>query len=98
MPHRHSSAQASLAHAPITPTARPPERRKPVAAPATDGLTQEQLSTLHTLEQFHWRLQFVRRPLFKAPIPVLMDRAETRHVVIQEDGSLDENPTLVLRR
>ena len=53
--------------------------------------------TLEALEIFQWKLAFVRRPLFQAPIPVLFDRDHTRHVVIQEDGTLDESQSLVLR-
>ncbi|PBS13911.1 hypothetical protein CMZ82_03370 [Lysobacteraceae bacterium NML93-0792] len=56
-----------------------------------------QLVTLEALEIFGWRLAFVRRPLFQAPIPVLFDRDGTRHVVIRDDGTLDEHPTLKLR-
>uniref|UniRef100_UPI0028C48D4D hypothetical protein n=1 Tax=Pseudoxanthomonas sp. TaxID=1871049 RepID=UPI0028C48D4D len=71
--------------------------------PATDaealraGLTPAQLMTLEALEIFQWRLAFVRRPLFQAPIPVLFDRGDTRYVVIEEDGTLNEQPTLTLR-
>lgn len=81
--------------------ARTPERR--AAAPAGDpaklraGLRPAQLVTLEALEIFRWRLAFVRRPLFQAPIPVLFDQDGTRHVVINEDGTLDEHPTLRLR-
>lgn len=80
---------------------RAPERRK--GAPALDddtlraGLTPEQRATVDTMEAFHWRLGFVRRPLFKAPIPVLFDREGKRYVVVREDGTIDENPTLKLR-
>lgn len=86
-------------HTPAAPTPRTPERRK--AAQDADalrvGLTPAQLMTLEAMEIFHWRLAFVRRPLFQAPIPVLFDRGDTRYVVIEEDGTLNENPTLVLR-
>lgn len=55
------------------------------------------LMTLEALEIFHWRLAFVRRPLFRDPIPVLFDRDDSRYVVIQPDGTLDESGTLKLR-
>jgi hypothetical protein len=77
------------------------ERRKTAATQDADalrvGLTPAQLMTLEALEIFQWRLAFVRRPLFRAPIPVLFDREGTRYVVIEEDGTLDEQPTLQLR-
>ncbi|WP_284449160.1 hypothetical protein [Pseudoxanthomonas mexicana] len=88
---------------PDTPGTAPrtPERRK--GAPKMDdatllaGLTPEQQATIHTMETFHWRLKFVRRPLFKTPIPVLFNRAGDRYVVVREDGTIDENPALKLR-
>ncbi|WP_244966545.1 hypothetical protein [Pseudoxanthomonas mexicana] len=88
---------------PDTPGTAPrtPERRK--GAPKLDdatllaGLTPEQQATIHTMETFHWRLKFVRRPLFKIPIPVLFNREGDRYVVVNEDGTIDENPVLKLR-
>lgn len=80
---------------------RTPERRKD--APAMDdatllaGLTPEQQATVQTMETFHWHLKFVRRPLFKTPVPVLFNRAGDRYVVVNEDGTIDEHPTLKLR-
>ena len=88
---------------PDTPGTAPrtPERRK--GAPKMDdatllaGLTPEQQATIHTMETFHWRLKFVRRPLFKIPVPVLFNREGDRYVVVNEDGTIDENPALTLR-
>ena len=88
---------------PDTPGTAPrtPERRK--GAPKLDdatllaGLTPEQQATIHTMETCHWRLKFVRRPLFKIPIPVLFNREGDRYVVVNEDGTIDENPALTLR-
>lgn len=80
---------------------RSPERRK--GAPKMDdatllaGLTPAQQATIETMEAFHWRLKFVRRPLFKTPIPVLFNREGDRYVVVNEDGTIDEEPTLTLR-
>ena len=88
---------------PDTPGTAPrtPERRK--GAPKLDdatllaGLTPEQQATIHTMETFHWRLKFVRRPLFKIPIPVLFNPEGDRYVVVNEDGTIDEQPALKLR-
>ena len=88
---------------PDTPGTAPrtPERRK--GAPKLDdatllaGLTPEQQATIHTMETFHWRLKFVRRPLFKIPIPVLFNREGDRYAVVNEDGTIDEQPALKLR-
>ena len=82
-------------------SARTQERRKDAPPTAPEllraGLTPPQLVTLEAMEIFRWRLAFVRRPLFQAPIPVLFDQDNTRHVVIREDGTLDEQPMLKLR-
>ncbi len=70
-----------------------PER----AAALRRGLTAPQLATLETLEGFHWTLAFVRRPLFRDPVPVVFDRSSNRYVVIESDGSINDQPGLVIR-
>jgi len=50
------------------------------------------------MESFHWTLVFVRRPLFRDPVPVLFHRLQDRHVVVQADGGIDEAPAISLRR
>lgn len=75
-----------------------PERRQlPDSSTLRAGLSTEQRQALETLEHFGWQLRFVRRPLFRDPIPVLFDRSGERYVVLQPDGSLDESQTLKLR-
>ncbi|WP_394005058.1 hypothetical protein ACF3M1_08100 [Luteimonas sp. WGS1318] len=103
MPHpAHSTVIAGpWTVQPHVPARRTPGRRG-AAQPADtvqlrEGLTPPQLVTMEALEIFGWRLAFVRRPLFQAPIPVLFDRAGTRYVAIREDGTLDEQPVLKLR-
>ncbi|MCF7222639.1 hypothetical protein [Marilutibacter chinensis] len=61
------------------------------------GLTPEQLATLRTLEEFGWVLEFVRRPLFRDPLPVVYDRGRTRCALLEPDGSINEDHGLVLR-
>jgi len=61
------------------------------------GLTPEQLKALETLEHFKWTLKFVRRPLFKEPVPVVFDRTGTRWAVLEGDGSINESPGFRLR-
>lgn len=61
------------------------------------GLTPEQAQTVDTLEFFGWTLKFVRKPLFRDPIPVLFDKQGQRYVVLHADGTLDESMTLALR-
>lgn len=68
-----------------------------ISAGLRQGLTAEQLAAVQTLEHFGWQLRFVRRPLFRDPVPVLFDRDGKRYVVLQADGSLDESQSLALR-
>jgi len=100
--HATAPATGTVLQGPWSTSASPrtPERRKHVSAESAllrAGLTAAQLVTLEALEIFRWRLAFVRRPMFQAPIPVLFDKDDTRFVVILEDGTLDEQPTLKLR-
>lgn len=62
-----------------------------------EGLTPAQLKALATLEQFGWTLRFVRRPMFLEPVPVAFDRSGEKWVVIEPDGSLNENPGFRIR-
>jgi hypothetical protein len=76
------------------------ERRGPQAddpAALRAGLTPAQLKALETLEHFRWTLKFVRRPLFKDPVPVVVDREGKRHAVLLGDGTLDEAPAFQIR-
>lgn len=78
------------------------ERRGGHAAPATPAelraaLDPQQRRTLDTMEQLGWRLRFVRRPLFQAPVPVLFAADGDRWVVLEPDGSIDEHPDFPLR-
>ncbi len=77
------------------------ERRRnqpqPTAAAARRGLSPQQHNTLNTMEQLGWRLAFVRRPLFQAPLPVLFNASSERWVVLEPEGSIAENPGLKLR-
>jgi hypothetical protein len=75
------------------------ERRQgdAVGAQLRKGLTSQQLATLETMQQFGWVLQFVRRPLFQPPIPVVFDRKRERYAVVEADGTINENPGFRIR-
>lgn len=62
-----------------------------------EGLTPAQLGALETMEHFQWTLRFVRRPMFRDPVPVLFHRDGKRYVVLEADGTLNESPDLVIR-
>lgn len=77
-----------------------PERRKGTQIPGAHLLRQlndAQLLTLRSLEHFGWELKFIRKPLFQQPLPVVFDGARQQFAVIEEDGSLNENPRIKIR-
>lgn len=67
------------------------------AARLRDGLTPRQLGTLTSMEAFKWELRFVRRPMFLAPVPVLFSQDGKRMVILEADGSINENPGFKVR-
>jgi hypothetical protein len=76
------------------------ERRQSGELDATalrGGLSAAQLNALGTLEHFGWTLRFVRRPMFRDPVPVLFHRDGKRVVVLEVDGTLNEAPGLRIR-
>ena len=60
-------------------------------------LNAAQLDTLRDLEGFGWELKFIRHKPFQPPIPVVYDNERMRYAVLNEDGSLDENPGFEIR-
>lgn len=61
------------------------------------GLTPAQLDALVTLENFRWMLRFVRRPMFHDPVPIVFSPDGERFVVLEPDGSVNENPGFNVR-
>jgi hypothetical protein len=61
------------------------------------GLTREQTAAIATLEALGWSLRFVRRPLFRDPVPVLFQKNSGRWIAVEADGRLDEHPTFAIR-
>jgi len=60
-------------------------------------LNDDQLMTLRDLERFGWELKFVRRPPFQDAIPVVFDADRKSFCVLRPDGSLEDNPPLIIR-
>lgn len=63
-----------------------------------DVLNQDQIMTLRQIERFGWRLAFVRRPVFQQPIPVVLTGDNQKIGVLEEDGRLNMNPDIKLRK
>lgn len=76
------------------------ERRRPAApddASLRAGLTPPQTAAIATLEQLGWSLRFVRRPMFRDPVPVLFEKNGNRWIAVDGDGQLDESPEFAIR-
>lgn len=73
------------------------QREAETTAGLRAGLTPAQLAALPTLELFQWTLHFVRRPMFQAPVPVLVAPDGARFVVVEADGSINEHPGFKIR-
>jgi hypothetical protein len=61
-------------------------------------LNQDQVLALTELEKFGWELKFIRRPMFKDPIPVVFDSDRRHFAILKADGTLDENPGFDIRK
>ena len=77
------------------------ERRKVEGRPAVvlkRELNEEQRLALADLEKFGWELKFIRRPMFKEPIPVVFDSERKNFAVLSPDGTLNDNPGFDIRK
>lgn len=77
-----------------------PERRrlgKEASIALKRQLNDAQLMTLRGIENFGWELRFVRRPPGEDPIPVVFDHAGKQYAVLEKDGTLNQNPNIVIR-
>lgn len=61
-------------------------------------LNQQQANTLRTIENFGWRLAFVRQAPFQEPVTVVVSPDHGRFAVLDTDGRVDMQPDIVLRR
>jgi hypothetical protein len=76
------------------------ERRKDATCSSIElrgQLNPDQRETLNELERFGWRLQFVRQPLFLPSTVVVFDTESRIYGVLEEDGTLNQQPELHLR-
>ena len=76
------------------------ERRngtQPVPDDAISFMNDEQKMAFRNLESFGWRIKFIRRPLFQRPVCVLTNPEETEIAVLEEDGTVNKNPDIVIR-
>jgi hypothetical protein len=69
----------------------------PVPDNCLNYLNPDQLITYRRITAFGWHVKFIRRPIFQRPVCVMMDPEQTTLGIIEEDGTLVENPVNLLR-
>jgi hypothetical protein len=77
------------------------EKRKgdePVPAHLEKVLSEMQMLALHQVESFGWQLRFVRRPLFQEPVPVVFSADGAKIGVLEEDGRINMEPEIEVRK
>jgi hypothetical protein len=61
-------------------------------------LNQLQILALRQIEQFGWNLEFVRRPMFQNPVAVVTDGRGAKIGVLEEDGRINMEPDIEVRK
>ncbi len=76
------------------------ERRtgeEPVPRNPERHLNTTQLSVLHQVEGFGWKLKFLRRPLFQDSVAVITNADGSQTGVLEEDGEINMNSEIPFR-
>ncbi len=61
-------------------------------------LSLEQLLSLRQLEAYGWSLQFIRKPLFQDPVPIVKEGNGQTIGILEEDGRLNFEVDLEIRK
>jgi hypothetical protein len=70
----------------------------PIPAAMARYVNDLQLSALHSLESFGWRLAFIRRPLFLQAIVVVASPDGRKVAVLEDDGSINMDSAVPVRQ
>jgi len=70
---------------------------KPIPDDVERYMNQVQLSGLHKIEGFGWKLKYVRRPLFQDSVIIVTDADGRTLGVLEEDGRLNLEPDIETR-
>lgn len=62
---------------------------KPIPDDLESLLNAAQLKALRGLKAFGWSLQFVRRPMFQDPVPVVVNADGDTYGVLEKDGKVN---------
>lgn len=60
-------------------------------------LTDMQRASLQRIENFGWRIKFVRQPRFQPPVVVVENTVGINIGILEEDGEVNLRPVLALR-
>ena len=71
---------------------------KPIPDDVLNYLNDAQQAQLNTIEGFGWSLKYIRRPLFQESVVVVTDPNGTSLGILEEDGRLNLEPTIKLRK
>jgi len=73
------------------------EKQPPIPEKLDQFLNTEQMMALKQVESYGWHLEFVRRPLFQDPTIVVMGPGGKPVGTLEKDGSINQNPDIVIR-
>lgn len=77
------------------------ERRNGNVKPVPDNelkyMNHDQIVSYRSVERFGWYIKFIRRPLFQRPVIVLSNPDGSILAVLEDDGTINENPDIVIR-
>ena len=77
------------------------EKRTGEKAPVPDDLisfmNEEQLLQYRSLERFGWYIKFIRRPVFQRPVCVISNPDGSIVAVLEDNGTVNESPDIVIR-
>lgn len=62
------------------------------------ALTKKQLESIESLAFFGWQVWFIRRPLFGIPVVMIENPTSGLYALLDDDGNLDMEPNIQLRR
>lgn len=71
---------------------------QPVPESLSDYLNESQMAALHTIENFGWKLMFVRRPVFQEPVIIVVNGDGSQIGVLEEDGRLNLEANIQIRQ
>ena len=78
----------------------PFDKRKgqlPIPLNLRDFLNQDQMLSLRQMENFGWRLVFIRRPDNRPYMAVVYSGDSRQYGILETDGSINTNTTITIR-